>query len=327
MSIRYDTESKIFTERQEEILLIANSAIGKFLLGADSKLSVVKVTPNAVISLLGWKAEDQPVFKGVFYSGQGNNSEILLPILEQLDILRELYPRYSPIGRDKFIQAVEHYAGYVRTNFPLIFLDGPTDFEAATGGTGGIYALDADYATARAAASATGAEAGAKNEIVGGSYEIARWFCPTDFTAITAGSDVTVATGSIFPTARNTTTDDTCKFILTTQAATSSVANDDFNNLTLNSPTTYGTFGAFSTLNLSAYNAITMDAGFLTLVEAGAGGFIKMGIRATGDIDATTPTTRSFLTMSTTNGERTKFTITWTPVGGGAKLDLMSKIW
>lgn len=289
---------KIFQQRQRELLQLANSPAGRFLLDCGVDAPIIGITPNAI--LYAWKGQ----FRGEFYAGENRNANILLPILQKLDIAQE--HRVLAQAQRSFLRQAE---------IPWIFL---TEYEAASGGTGGIYAANATYSTARSASTASGSEQGVKNEFVGGNYEIARWFCPTDFSAITPGSDVTAATGAIYPTARNTTVDDTLKFIVTTQAATNSVANDDFDNLTLNSPTTYGTFGAYSTLNLNAYNSITMDAGFQTLVESGAGGYIKMGLRSTGDIDNSTPAARSFLTMSQTNAQRTKFDVTWTAPSGGA---------
>lgn len=320
--------NKIFKERQEELVLIANSPIGRFLLGVtEKKLPVVAISPNAVIFKIGNWVKNKfgivvPEFYGEFFAGFGNNVEILKP-LPYIDTLRDFHPKYSPVGINEFIKAVEHYSGYTRGNFPTLFLDGPTDFEAATGGTAGIYAANATYSTARSASTASGAQQAIGNDAVAG-YEITRWFCPTDFSTIAAGSDVTATNGYLYPTGRNTTTDDTGKFILTTQASTSAIANDDFDNLTLNSPTTYGTSGAYSSFTLNQYSAaIAMTAGFQTLVEAAAGvGFVKMGMRATGDIDNTTPTTRSFLNFSQSNGQRTKFAITWTPPSAAGAADL-----
>ena len=256
----------------------------------------------------------------MFYSGVNNNVSSMIPLLTKLDIIREQYPKYMPVGRDEYIKAAEHFSGHVRSpRYPQIYL---TEFTAATGGTTGCYSDSVvDYATARNATTAAATDNRIGNEISGGHYNIFRWFCPTDFTTITAGSDVTAADGYVWGiTSQVAWLDDTMRFILTTQAATTTVALADFDNITLNSPTEYGTTAAYTVLDTSAYSAaITMTAGFQTLVEAAAGvGFVKMGLRANADIVATTPTGTSNLTMSTADNQRTKFDITWTlPVLGG----------
>lgn len=303
--MKQDANAELFLRRQKDFLKLANTRAGRYLLKCGVDAPIVGLTHNAIVYDWGRDFKGRKQLKGEFFVGYNRNTYILAPILEKLDIAREAR-KYSLAQKDFLTHA----------DVPWIFLDGPTEFQAASGGTGGIYATDAVYTTARSATSASADQQAISNDGVGGVFEITRWFCPTDFSIISAGSDVTAASGAIWPVTRNTTIDDTLQFILTTQASTSAISNDDFDNLTLNSPTVYGTSGAYSTLNLNAYNTVTMTAGFQTLVESGAGGFIKMGARASGDVSNTSPTTnRSLLTMSQTNGERTKFTITWTPGG------------
>ncbi len=305
---------ELFTTRQKDLLALANTNASRFLLNLRSFDSIIRVTPNSII----YKGEGKQL-NGTFISGENAVGIILLPLLTKLDIIRREFPKYTPGDKKEYLKLVEHLAGLTyKPQYPNVFLDSGT-FSSDSGGTGGIFGRDAaSYSTSRSAASATGSSNNVGNEFVGGNYDIFRWFCPTDFSTITAGSTVTTATGYIWPVSKTSTTDDTAKFIVTTQASNTTLATSDYSKITLNSPTTYGTTGNYSAMTTGQYNTVTMDAGFLTLVQSGAGGFIKLGMRATADINATTPTTASDIGMSVSANQRTKFDITWTlPVVGG----------
>lgn len=296
---KFDPIKAIFQERQKDLVAIANTQAGRQMLNFGLKAQVIGVTPNAVIVREGKN------LRGEFISGINPVANILLPVLRQIDATRRRNPQ-NPLDAYSLMRSHRFGEAYF------------IEYTAASGGTGGIYGEHVTYSTARGLATATGSDPNVGNETVGGNFDIYRWFCPTDFSAITPGSTVSAGSSAIWRTGGNTTTDDTAKFILTTMANPASLATADFDALTLNGPTTYGTTGAYSTHAIGAYSAVTMNAGFLTLVQSGAGGIIKLGMRATGDIDATQPTTRSFMAMSVLDNQRTKFDITWAPPSADA---------
>lgn len=187
-----------------------------------------------------------------------------------------------------------------------------TNFTTATGGTNGVYCDGDTWATERNNTTGDGNAAQVAGAWTGAIYEINRFFIPTDFSSLSATATVTSAKFYFYASSKQSNDDDTASIILTTQAATNTVAMADYDNITLNSPTTYGTSAAFSTLTPAGWFSIDIDAAGLALIQAAAGvGYVKFGLRCTHDIANTTPTALSSVTIDIATN-KPYFAVTYT---------------
>jgi RHS repeat-associated protein len=134
--------------------------------------------------------------------------------------------------------------------------------------------------------SAVGLQIGAEEE-PGASYAVCRAFIPFDTSALPDSATIAGATLSVVK--YDGTNPQTSGLIQTSQPSTSTLTDDDFDALTLNSP-------AEGTSDRVDTNASNGSAISYTLNTTGIGwlsktGWTKLGIRYTGDIDNVTPPT------------------------------------
>lgn len=320
----------LFQKRQREILEFANSEGGRFLLNTKKDLKIIKVTPNAIHYFTGnyikvitetGKKLWLPEINGEFYC-YGRQAKILIPILTKIDLLKEDYPQ-KLLGRNAIYEAFLHYSNLDLKNskYPFYLFE-QQDFFAEAGDGGASANSVTSWATVRDAATAdstTGTsanEVGNQSEDDAGTFRLTRGFFPIITSSIGAGADIiTVIAKVIFGTTRNTTFDDTTRWAITTQASTSSLVAGDYDNITKDSPTEFGTSAAWSGWSTTLYTDVTFNADGRTAVVPT--GNTLYGCRSTRDIQNTTPTQRSFIYFqySETAGTASdpKFDITWLP--------------
>ena len=154
---------------------------------------------------------------------------------------------------------------------------------------------DESFATNRSASVGTFADYTTTSIVTGAvklavnNFEIYRAFLVFDTSSIPNDATITDATLSIYVTAK--TDNDSSSFVLiqTTQAATSSLVLEDFDQCgDLNSPTEGASRVTYSSLTLDAYNNFTFNAAGLTWINLT--GLTKLGIRNSRDVDNSEPT-------------------------------------
>lgn len=158
-------------------------------------------------------------------------------------------------------------------------------------------AQNATYSTARGAT--TGAASGSfvGNEKISSTYYVYRTFTSIDTSSIPDDAVIESATVRITLEGKDTTNDFTIALTGHTSASNTTLADADFDNITLNSPTEF----ASRSNNVSTYsNPQTHD---FTLNSSGIAaisksGYSKFCFRNSGDVDNTTPTARCYVGIS-----------------------------
>ena len=121
------------------------------------------------------------------------------------------------------------------------------------------------------------------------NFDISRCFLPFDTSSLPDDATIDSATLSIYVTVKNDADIVSLVLVQTTQASTSSLVLDDFDQCgTLNSPTEGAARITVSGLTLNAYNDFTLNATGLTWISKT--GFTKLGIRISRDGDNSEPT-------------------------------------
>ena len=183
-------------------------------------------------------------------------------------------------------------------------------------GRGDLRNIDTVYANARGETAASEAVSNASviaaNDLNGANYLVGRGFMPFDTSALGGGATVTAGNIEFYGfDSRDTTTDDTFQLVQSTQANNTSLVQGDFDQA---GTTGGGTSGAYSTVTTGQYNTlITLNATALTWINTT--GYTPLAMRATGDLDNTTPTTRSYLIIAVSVNP-IKLNITFTPRRG-----------
>lgn len=314
--IQKETEL-LFQQRQKELLYFANTEAGKFLLNAKKNLKIIKITPNTIHYLTGNYKKGLPEINGEFYC-YGRQAKILIPILSKMDLAKEIKSVENPYN------AFLHFSNLERNKkLPTIYFE-QQDFFAEAGDGGASANSVTSWATVRDAATAdstTGSsanEVGNQSEDDAGTFRLTRGFFPIITSSMGSGATVTAVVAKvIFGTTRNTTFDDTTRWAITTQASTSSLAAGDYDNITKDTPTEFGTSAAWSGWSTTLYTDVTFNADGRTAVVPT--GNTLYGCRSTRDVQNTTPTQRSFIyfqySETAGTGSDPKFDITWTPGG------------
>lgn len=158
-------------------------------------------------------------------------------------------------------------------------------------------ASNATYSTARGAT--TGAASGSfvGNEKISTTYYVYRTFTSIDTSSIPDDAVIESATLQIRLEGKDTTNDFTIVLTGHTSASDTSLADGDFDNITLNSPTEY----ANRTSNVSTYSNpqthdFVLNASGITAINKT--GYSKFCFRNSGDVDNTSPTARSYVGIS-----------------------------
>lgn len=274
-----------FAKHQRHLLAVANSHALRWVLGLnrcpeplrdvfDRKIS--KITPNAI----HWVREDGQYQMAAFT--RPRFAEALAFSLSPVAYLSGLRPRtefaFSPIGTLSLaIATLAPHTGF-------LFM-GATDIYVGSG-DGRVEASGA-WATIRAATSGTAYNGGT------GGFDIAcmtnyidRTFWPSDTSSLGGGATVTAASLFIYGgDGAGTNADSTsAEVVQASQASTSTLVNDDYDNITFAS----GGSKTFASWNGSGYNEITLDAtgrGFISTT-----GYTKTAVITGRDLSNTAPT-------------------------------------
>src|SRR3990167_5284528 len=265
---------QLFKERQLDLLWMANTEAGRYLLGVTDSDPIVKLTPNAVIH-----RKDHKTFQGNFYCYE-RVSKILLPELAKMQIYEQECKKKI---EDKH-RALLHFSGLQKSKYlPSIYLT-TTDYYAGAG-DGTVWNYDLNFATSRDAATgyaATPSSAtayfffGKDTAGAGGlgvnQFILARVFLPVDTSGIGAGQQVTAATIKIYPSADiNNGGIAHATVVSTTQAATNTLVTADYDQIG-------GTaLSDLVALDTSAYKTLTLTAGGLSAINMT--GTTKLGLR------------------------------------------------
>jgi len=268
---------------ENEILDLANTDAGKFLLGAKSKNPIVKVTSNSYHELI-FSDNKTAIVTGYFCTSSKSN-QAFLSAITKMDIAKEEYKIINNY------EAFLHFSDLQPRDYkyPQIYL---TDFNVGSGD--GYVRNDStvNYATARNAGTGNVANGTATlsdftspgQAYSGGKYYVGRVFLPTDTSSIPDTDVISSGSVNFFPTGVRNVDSDSVVFVSTNQASTSTLALDDFD-----------TAGSVSggDLPLASITANTMTA--VTLNATGLGfinksGISKVGLRSLQDINSSAPT-------------------------------------
>lgn len=158
---------------------------------------------------------------------------------------------------------------------------------------GFLYIYNATYATARGAASASNiGTANALTDICFDYYDATQFYIMwRDFFNFLTGTTINGDTvnsailsffgGSAF------SNPDSRSLVITesTQVDPTALSVDDFNNITLNTPTELADRMTFASWSTSAYNDLTLNASGLAMINTVSGGYTKFCPRHSGDVD------------------------------------------
>ena len=210
-------------KNEKELLWMANTKAGRYLLGINDADRIVKLSPNSYHQLRDFK-NGKVIIQGAFFT-TNKISDTLLPIITKLEIAEE----YKHI--EKPYDAFLHYAGLERsTEYPHIYL---ANFTPAIGaGSGRIYSLGTwVQVQAGSGVVVTGVDFHyIAVQLSGGTYGANRDWIQVDTSTIGAGS--TIASGYIRTyaegTAKADTYTDTVDVCACSPAATNALATTDF---------------------------------------------------------------------------------------------------
>lgn len=216
-----------FIKHQKDLLWLANTEAGRYLLGIKNKKRIVKLSPNSFHQLRDFR-NDRSIIEARFYTGN-TVASILLPILTKMQIADQEYKKIL----DKR-EAFSHFSGLEekRWKYPQIYLTVSTFIGHVTG-SGNITKGDqSTWTEARDAASGT-ATPGAtsayiQGTISGGLFYVQRVFLPMDTSSLPAGFVVSTATLLTKQSAASRGAGSTAAVVQSTQASNTTLANSDF---------------------------------------------------------------------------------------------------
>lgn len=135
----------LFRRYQKDLLWMANSDAGRYLLGVKDKDKIVKITPNSFHQLRDF-VNDKPIIQAPFYVGNPL-ADVFLPLLEKMKIADE----YSHI--DDPHDALLYYANLKRSRlYPQLYLATQTFDTLATEG---LLSMNGEYTYSFARSSST----------------------------------------------------------------------------------------------------------------------------------------------------------------------------
>lgn len=158
-------------------------------------------------------------------------------------------------------------------------------------------ANNAAWATARGAASGTTSGVYVGAEKSGAPYFVYRTFFSWDTSAIPDDAIIDIATLTMQISGKDTTNDFAIALAGHTAASDTVIADADFDNVTLNSPTEFTTRSAnISTIPLNTDFVLTLNAAGLAAINKT--GYTKLCTRSSKDVDNSTPTARSYASIT-----------------------------
>jgi len=160
--------------------------------------------------------------------------------------------RFSPVGAMSMLLMA--FSGV-----PIFF--GTTTSYSVGSGDGRIYKFDGTFSTARNAASGNASYTNTADTIgieSSGGWYIERCFSPTDTSGLGSGATISSATYNFYHLAAVTDTNSSdCDIVETTQASTSELVNDDYDNVEFG--TSYGSLALSSMSGANNWEEITFS--------------------------------------------------------------------
>lgn len=158
-------------------------------------------------------------------------------------------------------------------------------------------ATSATYSTARGATTGTTSGSFVGNEKISTTYYVYRTFTSLDTSSLPDDAVIESAIVRVTLEGKDTTNDFTIALTGHTSASDSTLADGDFDNITLNSPTEF----ASRSNNVSTYSNpqthdFTLNASGIAAISKT--GYSKFCFRNSGDVDNTTPTARCYVGIS-----------------------------
>jgi hypothetical protein len=178
----------------------------------------------------------------------------------------------------------------------------PVTITTSSGADGVAPAVDGTWATVRNASTGSTGQAYIENYLDGANYKIGRKFTFFDLTTTNIPADATItAITFVHPVAANVAVADAGVAVhLTAHTADDPVVGGAFDDITLNSPTSFGNC-AFNSLSTSVATNITVNAAGITAANAAKGGVWKLCLRGSRDIDNAAPTGVNQYSFTTDN--------------------------
>jgi len=297
--------SDIFRQYQKPLLKLVNSWGGRLLLGMRKEIKNKKIhsiTPNTWTERL-----DNGSIRATIRGYDLFTKKLYYPILLSLqynkakELLRSERNSFQYAYLAQYASLLGYFGltGILSKTLPL-FIGGSGDPIYASSGNGHLEENDANWTTARNSASAE-----AYSQATGiifacsyryGNYGIYRGFFPFDTSGIGSGATVTNAVLSLCATG-NKWDQLSASIVITgsTQASISSISLDDFNNITLDSPTEYASRMTLANWNATdgTYNNFTFNDDGKNAIDPE--GNTKICTRNSLDVDNTTPSPDTYL--------------------------------
>lgn len=275
---------QFFQKYQKELLEVANSWYGRSALSIPHKEKIVRLLPNSYTILKGNQFSTQvfqlPQYAFNILGGHKNtrHDPSLLAYIAKKNYHADPYNIYDELYRGLPQRA------YFHTN--------PT---YASAGDGACLASSlVSYATARSAATADSNDGTATggvlidNELAGATYFVDRGFLPYDVPTLN-GDTISAANVVLTVFGKGDSDTDTVALILTTQASLTTLSNDDYNNLTLNTPDEGMNRVTIDSLTSGdVQNTFTMNATGIGWIPTSAGSLF-LGMRTGKEVDNTAP--------------------------------------
>lgn len=286
-----------FIKYQRDLLKIANSQVGRFLLGINDNHPIVKLSHNSFIQLVGY-SKNEPLFTGKFYC-YGRTAKILLPILWRSKIARSEFKKNLPFND----RTIAHFSGLEHDrSLPQILLT-VTNFYCAAG-DGRVQMNDGTFSTARNAATGVSADTSDPQNIFHGEfsgaiYYFSRGFFPADTSAITSAASISAASLNFYATAITGVLNNTHVLCPMTAADPTVLATGDYDGYdSLNTPAEWANRFTSAAVSTSTYNVIDLNATGLAGISKTA--YTNLGTRTAFDVDNSAPLTElKYITVST----------------------------
>ncbi len=292
---------RLVHEYQPILLDIANSKVGRFLLGADG-LPIIHLGMNSYRQYLGWN-RGRNYFRTTFFM-QPVVAQKLMPIATKIELAVQQNPGFNqpftmigkPITPEEFwkrrIEAYAHFAGLEMKNqrYPTILL--ADSFNAGVG-NGRCRNRNGNYTTCNTAGTGDLADYNNSgdhaiwtvNNYIGGAYEIWRSYYPHDTSALPDGDNMD--SGYLHTYVHNKTDNHSGSIVIvqSTQASATSLATSDFGNV---GGTSFGS-KTLASISTGAYTDINLIAAGLAAISKT--GYTLLATRQIDDINQFAPAT------------------------------------
>lgn len=289
---------ELFYNRQNDLLWIANSPVGRKLLHCELDFPIIQVFSHSyrmdTKELVYKNKKIHKVLIDRFFTSN-RVAELFIPVLAQLDLYKELTSIIDPY------KALLHFSGFeTQKNYPTFYLVTTTfNPNAINFGSGRLQSGSSNnFTTVRNGNSISyiASISQLEDAFTGGNYILDRDYTPYDTSSL---PDNAVISSSFIRYTGNAGTTDTDSFALfvvkSTQSDMTNLVTGDWTNI---GSTSFGTITAAS-WNASGSNDITLNtSGIANISLTGTSGFCAIGNR---DFNNSAPTGVNILGFTSTN--------------------------